>query len=104
MPKSEYFDSHETSNWNVAADYVKLKIMKPLYNADEYELIAEFGTSEMIQEYMVSDNIKNIARVKALKRLLKTLQMIINNTIFAIKKADVNILKGYQFFIFRQTL
>ena len=39
MPKSSFFDEGAVSdygNWNVAADYSKLKIMKQLYIADEY--------------------------------------------------------------------
>lgn len=31
MAKEEGYNISETGNWNVAADYSKLKIMKPLY-------------------------------------------------------------------------
>lgn len=97
MPrKTDYVDFTETGNWNVAADYSKLKIMKLLFEADEYEKVATFGTSEMGEEYMIDENMKNIARIKALKRLVKTLQMLINNTVFAVKKDAVKKLTEYK--------
>ena len=89
MPKkSDYVDFTESGNWNVAADYVKLKIMKHLYLADEYELTAIFGTGEMVDEFITNEQMKVVGRLKALKRLRKTLDIIINNTIFAVKKDD----------------
>ena len=42
-PKEEGYNISETGNWNVASDYSRLKIMKPLYNCDIYENIAKFG-------------------------------------------------------------
>lgn len=80
------FESSETGNWNVAADYTRLKIMKLLYHLDEYEIIATFGTSELVSEFVTSDELKDIAKIKAIKRLHQTLTMLINNTKFAVKK------------------
>jgi len=96
MPKkSDFFEPSETGNWNVAADFTKLKIMKLLYEADQYEIIATFGTSDLVEEFMINDHMKSLARMKALRRLLKALQMTINNTKFAVKKQDKDKMKKF---------
>ncbi|GAG24821.1 unnamed protein product, partial [marine sediment metagenome] len=88
MPKSNFFDESsisETGNWNVAADYSRLKIMKQLYLADEYEIISTFGFSDFLDELNAEVEI-DILKIRGFKRLIKSLIMIINNSIFAIKK------------------
>lgn len=90
MPKKniDSIDLSETGNWNVASDYTKLKIMKWLFFADEYEVIATFGSSDMLEEYEIDDKMQIMNRIKSLKRLVKTLELIIRNTIFAVKSSD----------------
>jgi len=96
MAKSDFWDSSETGNWNVASDFVKLKIMKLLYECDQYEIVATFGEAEMYDELLLKDeSIKSSLRLKAIIRLIKTLQMIINNTKFAVKKGDKESMKKY---------
>lgn len=85
----------ETGNWNVASDYSKLKIMKQLYLADEYETIATFGTSSFMDELELNFN-PDFLRIRAFRRLVKSLIMLINNSKFAIKKkTDVKILDDF---------
>lgn len=87
--KNNYFDPvSETGNWNVAADFVKYKIMKLLYECDQYQMISIFGTSEMIAEFITNNEMKTIARLNSIKRLFENLKLIIENTHFAIRKAD----------------
>jgi len=88
MAKGTYMDFSETKNWNVARDYSHSKIMKLLYEVDMYERIATFGADEFIDELINSQEMKDLARIKALYRLRKTLEMIINNSLFAIKKKN----------------
>lgn len=88
MGKKDYLDFSESKNWNVAEGYSQAKILKWLVLADDYEVVATFGTNEMMDEYQVSERLKSDARVKALRRLIKTLKMIINNSYFAVKKKD----------------
>jgi len=76
--------SPETGNWNVASDYAKLKIMKHLYLSDEYEVISTFGTSTLVEELQLTFN-PDFLRIRAFRRLVKTLIMLIDNSIFAIK-------------------
>lgn len=86
----------ELGNWNVAAEYSKLKIMKPLYLADEYQTIAQFGTVEFIDELSNPVEVDTL-KIKGLARLLQTLIMIIDNCNFAIKhKTDKETLKNYR--------
>lgn len=74
----------DTGNWNVASDYSKLKIMQHLYLADEYELMATFGTSSLLEELNLQSR-PDVLKIKALRRLIKALSMIIDNALFAIK-------------------
>lgn len=89
MAKVNYYDNQsESANWNVAKKYSELKILSHLIYADEYELIATFGTSSLVQEFTADDNSKSFARIMAIKRLAKEIEMIINNSFFAMKKTD----------------
>ena len=90
MPKKEGYDAYkisDTGNWNVAADYVKFKIMKFLYITDELEIICEFGHSDILDELVFPIDV-NKKKIVAFKRLVKYLSMLINNTQFAIKKSE----------------
>ena len=75
----------ETGNWNVASDYAKIKIMKPLWLADEYELISIFGTADFIEELNLQVSIDTL-KIRGFKRLVNCLLMLIDNSYFAVKK------------------
>ena len=89
MPKkegSEYVVS-ETGNWNVADQYTKNKIMRPLNRCDYYEDIAYFGYESIAEElgnYQAPPN--DLVKIKAMKRLIMELIRIIDNSKFALKK------------------
>lgn len=74
----------ELGNWNNAKIYNTAKIMSPLIKIDEYIEICQFGTSELTSEFLTNDNMKTQAKLIALKRLIKTTEMLINNSLFAI--------------------
>lgn len=78
----------ETGNWNVAEKYSDSKIMRLLNLIDSYELIATFGTSNMIDQYVMNQRDQDFAKVMAIKWYHKTLGMLIDNTIFAVKPKD----------------
>lgn len=97
MPKSDYddFEVSQYGNWNVAAEYSKLKIMKQLDLADQYETIATFGYLEFGDEFdspIDTDTLK----IKGFKRLVKSLMMVINNCQFAVKKESLKQLMEYK--------
>ncbi len=90
MPKRDGDDSiiSELGNWNVADQYTKGKIMKPLNRCDYYEDIASFGYESIIDELINYDAIPNdIIRYNGLKRLVRELIRLIDNAKFALKKA-----------------
>jgi len=74
----------EYGNWNVASEYSRLKIMKQLYLADEYQTIATFGTVEFIDELNNPVDIDTL-KIKGFARLIQTLILVIDNTRFAIR-------------------
>lgn len=100
MPKKDgdEFLVSESGNWNVADSYAKSKIMEPLYFADKYETIAEFGFENFYDEINLSqDPSKDTYRINAFRRLIKTLLRLINNTFFAItQKVSKEDLKKYK--------
>ncbi len=86
MPR-EGTEISETGNWNVADQYSKGKIMKPLNLCDIYEDIASYGYESIIDQLASwqappNDHI----RLKALERLIKELIRLIDNAKFALKK------------------
>lgn len=89
MPKRDQDDGiiSETGNWNVADDYSRTKIMKPLLMCDLYEDIATFGYESIIDELINFQAPPNdVIRIKAIKRLIKELIRLIDNSKFALKK------------------
>ena len=96
MPKGEGEGISDTGNWNVAADFSKLKIMKNLYLADEYSNIAIFGTGSIIEEIENPFNIDEL-KLRGFKRLIGCLILLIDNSLFAIRnKEDKKDLKNYR--------
>lgn len=90
MPKRDGDDYivSETGNWNVADDYSKKKIMRPLILCDYYEDIAYFGYESIAEELVNYTSPPNdVIRYSALKRLIKTLIRLIDNSKFALKKS-----------------
>ena len=88
MDKGEFGDTSQSEhgNWNVASDYAKLKIMKHLYDADKYEIIALFGHYDLLDEIIMVDVDVDLLKIQGFRRLVNTLLMLINNSIFAVKK------------------
>ena len=98
MPKGTFTEEKLMSdygNWNVASDYARLKIMKQLYLADEYEIIATFGFSELIDELTV-DVPLDVLKIRGFKRLIKSLIMVIDNSKFAVKGTHKTILVEFR--------
>lgn len=81
----DYVDFSETQNWNVAADYVKMCVMKHLYEADEYERLATFGVAEVGDNYLMDENTKASNRLLGIEWLAHSLMTLISNTVFAVK-------------------
>ncbi len=86
MKKEEDYNVSETGNWNVASEYSRLKIMKPLFLADEYQNIAMYGFSSLLEELTDLAQIQvEVLRIKGMERLVSTLILLIDNSLFAVK-------------------
>lgn len=83
--REEGYNISETGNWNVAADYSKLKIMKPLYLCDTYENIAKFGYDHILEQLANYSIPNDIVRLNGFSRLLHELLRLIENSKFALK-------------------
>lgn len=93
IEREEGYNRSESGNWNVASDYARLKIMKPLYLADEYADIARYGTGTLLEE-LENQIPVDVLRLKGLDRLISTLIKLIDNSKFAIKnKTERDILE-----------
>lgn len=98
MPKrdeTDEFVQSEHGTWNVAAEYSRLKIMRPLALSDEYETIATFGYLDFVEEIM-SDFNQDVLKIRGFKRLIKTLVLLINNSKFVVKKQYLKDLLEYK--------
>lgn len=83
--RDDGYNISDTGNWNVASDYSRLKIMKPLDFCDHYENIAKFGYDSIMEEFS-SFNIPNeVLRLTGFKRLISELLKLINNARFSMK-------------------
>ena len=88
MPKKdgEGYIISETGNWNVADQFSKSKIMRPLNLCDYYEDIACFGYESIAEELINFQAPPNdVIRIKAIQRLTRELIRVINNAKFALK-------------------
>lgn len=96
MGKKDYLEFSESANWNVAEGYSKTKILKPLVELDRYLIVAEFGAEEMVDEFNMSEDLKDSARLKALRRVVSTMLLLIENSKFALKKKDTGKFSEYK--------
>ncbi|KKM81133.1 hypothetical protein LCGC14_1332840 [marine sediment metagenome] len=88
MPQKDGKESiiSESGNWNVADQYTKSKIMRPLNLCDYYEDIAMFGYETIADELInYSSPPNDVIKYKALLRLLHELIRLIDNCKFALK-------------------
>lgn len=82
----DFYEVSETGNWNVAAEYSRLKIMKPLDNCDHYENIAKFGYDSILEQINYNGIPTEELKILGFERLVHELLKLINNCSFAMKK------------------
>lgn len=73
-----------TETWNVADAFVKIKIFRPMWECDRYEIIALYGIEDINEQVMVEDIPRR--RIEALFRYKDALKMIMENVNFIISK------------------
>jgi len=83
--KEEGYNVSELGNWNVASDYSRLKIMKPLDFADHYENIARFGYDTLIEQLENFGVPLDTLKLIGFERLVNELIKLCGNVKFAMK-------------------
>ncbi|MEM4260853.1 MAG: hypothetical protein QXG00_06455 [Candidatus Woesearchaeota archaeon] len=97
--KSHYTDGidfSESGNWNVASQFAETMIMAWMKKVDEYLEVAEFGASSLMEDFQITDDIKKQARILALRRAVSSLLFVIENTTFASKSNDQDMLNEFE--------
>lgn len=83
--REEGYNQSDTGNWNVASDYSRIKIMKPLDYCDHYENIARFGYDTLIEQLEHYGVPLDTLKLIGFERLVNELLKICGNVEFAMK-------------------
>lgn len=83
--KEESYNISELGNWNVASEFARLKIMKPLDFADHYENIARFGYDTLIEQLENFGIPLDTLKLIGFERLVNELIKLCGNSKFAMK-------------------
>ena len=85
--REEGYNVSELGNWNVASDYSRLKIMKPLDFCDHYENIARFGYDTLIDQLENFGIPLDTLKLIGFERLVNELIKLCGNSKFDMKSA-----------------
>ncbi len=85
--REEGYNVSELGNWNVASDYARLKIMKPLDYCDHYENIARFGYDTLLEQLDNFGVPLDTLKIIGFERLVNELLKLIGNARFSMKVA-----------------
>lgn len=78
----------ELGNWNVASDFVREKIMKPLIKIDMFEDLAEKGYESIAEElYFWYAPPNDVVKIKGFRWMIDEMIKLILNAKFALKKS-----------------
>ncbi len=80
--------SSPSNVWNESKTYVTAKIMYRLIECDSLIMTAIYGSEDLNDSYNLPKTLKDTARVEAVKRILDTLKMIIDNSYFILRAKD----------------
>jgi len=95
--KEEGYNISELGNWNVASDYSRIKIMKPLDYCDHYENIAKFGYDTLLEQLDNFGIPLDTLKLIGFERLVNELLKLCGNSKFAMKVAGTRgILEGFE--------
>ena len=83
--KEDGYNVSESGNWNVASDYSRIKIMKPLDFCDHYENIARFGYDTLLEQLENFGIPLDTLKLIGFERLVNELIKLCGNSKFAMK-------------------
>jgi len=78
--------------FNIALGFVTAKILNPLIEVDMLLKVARYGVINIENTFAVDEQTKTKMRIDAIKRLVDILRDIIDNSYFACKKEDKEVL------------
>lgn len=87
MAREDGYNISDSGNWNVASDFSKFKIMKPLDNCDHYENLAQFGFDTLEEQLNTPLFPTEEVKLMGFERLVRELLKLIGNSKFAMKVA-----------------
>ncbi len=95
--KEEGYNVSELGNWNVASEYSRIKIMRPLDYCDHYENIARFGYDTLIEQLENFGIPLDPLKLIGFERLVNELIKLCGNSKFAMKvKGTMGEMKKYE--------
>ena len=83
--KEDKYNVSDLGNWNVASDFSRIKIMKPLDYCDHYENIARFGYDTLIEQLEYFGVPIDSLKLIGFERLVTELLKLCGNAKFAMK-------------------
>lgn len=86
--KEDKYNVSELGNWNVASEFARIKIMKPLDYCDHYENIARFGYDTLIEQLENFGVPLDTLKLIGFERLVGELLKLCENSKFAMKVAS----------------
>lgn len=86
--KEEGYNKSELGNWNVASEYARIKIMKPLDHCDHYQNIARFGYDTLLEQLDNFGIPLDTLKLIGFERLVDELIKLCDNSMFAMKVGD----------------
>lgn len=87
-----------TDVWNIAKGFTTIKVLRLLVLLDRHETIAKFGFEDSNPEEMDNpdENSINKKRIEGINRFIFTLDQLIGNVKFALKKEDKKIMIEFE--------
>ena len=88
--KTTYLEKEEESKaWNISKDFTHEIILKKIIDIDKFRTISIFGYTKIDSDVFLRDeNLRNSARLSALKRLADSLKSLIFFSTFALKNPE----------------
>ena len=88
--REEGYNISDSGNWNVASDFSRIKIMKPLDYCDHYENIARFGYDTLIEQLENFGVPLDTLKIIGFERLINELLKICGNVKFVMKSGGTD--------------
>lgn len=96
---NKFVDISKSQNWNIADTFTKTKIARHLIEVDDLILMSIYGTTNITEEFMTTEEVIIRARHMAIDRFRTHLELLLQNTKFAVKAKDKLLFDEYLLFL-----